>query len=224
MRCLFLANCGILLQTENASLAVDTPNGAHTLFDGLPEEVLKQMAAGEAPFEHLRGFLFTHRHSDHYDKKRLHNVLVRRPELTSLSPSGVTPESGEFVWDPFRVRYCTIPHSGVEFSSVSHRVYLISADGKTVYVTGDADWSPERHLAALDGCKPDLAVWNSNVFTHEESRKLLERSAKNVINHLPLFSDDTLGVGRKCASVRTRIGSEYPNVFFADQPGFSVEI
>ena len=74
MQCFFLANSGLLLRLPDASLAVDAPNGLHTLFDPFPEEALERMAAGEAPYEHLKGFLFTHRHSDHYDKKRLRSV------------------------------------------------------------------------------------------------------------------------------------------------------
>ena len=224
MKCHVLANCGLLLRLPDASIAGDAPNGLHTLFDPFPEAEQERMAAGEAPYEHLKGFLFTHRHSDHYDKKRLRAVLERRPELTAFSPSGATPENGELTIAPFRIRYASIPHSGSEFSEVYHRVVLIEAAGKTVYVTGDADWSPDRHLAVLGDCRPDLAVWNSNVFVHEESRGLLSIAAKNLIVHLPLHSEDALGVGRKCGSVRAKIGSEYPNVIFADHDGLVIEI
>lgn len=224
MQCFFLANSGLLLRLPDASLAVDAPNGLHTLFDPFPEEALERMAAGEPPFEHLKGFLFTHRHSDHYDKKRLRSVLERRQDLTAFSPSGATPEQGEFEISPFRIRYDTVPHSGAEFANVFHRVYRIEAAGKTVYVTGDADWSPERHLAVLGGCKPDLAVWNSNVLTHENSRELLSIPAKNLIVHLPLHSEDALGVGRKCRSVWSRVGAEKPNVTLAEQDGLVLEI
>lgn len=223
MQCVCLANCGLLLRTTDASLAVDAPNGLHTLFDGLPEETLEKMAAGEEPFERLRGFLFTHRHSDHYDKKRLRSVLERRPELIAFSPSGATAERGELEIGPFHIRYFSVPHSGEAFSGVFHRVFLIETEGKTVYVTGDADWAPDLHLQILRDVRPDLAVWTPNVFTHPESRPLLERSERNIIHHLPLFSEDALGIGRKCRSVRERIGADLPNVLFADRPGFTIE-
>lgn len=222
MECLFLANCGLLLRTEDASLAVDTPNGLRTIFDGLSEEMHGKMASGEAPFEHLRGFLFTHRHSDHYDKKRLNSVLERRSELTVFSASGSVAETGELWIDPFHIRYFTVSHSGAEFAEVYHRVFLIEAEGKTVYVTGDADWLPERHLEILRDVRPDLAVWNPNVFTHPESRILLKLAKCSVINHLPLFSEDALGIGRKCKTVRERIGADWPDVLFADGPDFAI--
>ena len=107
MECLFLANAGILLRSSNASLVVDAPNGLHTLFDGLSEEMHGRMASGEAPFEHLRGFLFTHRHSDHYDKKRLNGVLGRRTDVASFSPSGAVAQTGELWIEPFHIRYFT---------------------------------------------------------------------------------------------------------------------
>ena len=224
MQCIFLANCGVLLRLPEASIAVDAPNGLHTLFDPFPEEELERMALGEAPYEHLKGFLFTHRHSDHYDKKRLRAVLERRPELESFSPSGATAERGELHADPFHIRYETISHSGAEFSEVYHRVYLIEAAGKSVYVTGDADWAPEGHLSVLGDCRPDLAVWNSNVVTHPESRALLSLAKKNLIVHLPLHSEDALGVGRKCRSVWARIGEELPNVTLAEHEGMTIEV
>ncbi|MBR2366950.1 MAG: hypothetical protein IKA78_07275 [Oscillospiraceae bacterium] len=222
MECLFLANAGFLLRTDRASLAVDTPNGLRTLFDGLSEDMLRKMSSGEAPFEHLRGFLFTHRHSDHYDKKRLNGVLELRSELTVFSASGAAADSGELWIDPFHIRFYTVPHSGAEFADVFHRVFLIEAEGKTVYATGDADWAPEWHAELLREVHPDLAVWNPNVFTHPESRPLLKLAKRSVINHLPLFSEDHLGIGRKCRSVRERIGADWPEVLFADRPDFTV--
>ena len=224
MECLFLANADLLLRTANASLAIDTPNGLRTLFDGLDDGVLEKMAAAEAPFEHLRGFLFTHRHSDHYDKKRLNGVLNRREGLEVFSASGAAADMGEFSVGPFFIRYFNIPHSGAEFADVFHRVFLIEAEGKTIYVTGDADWTSERHLAILGEKEPDLAVWNPNVFTHPESRVLLRHAKRTVINHLPLFSDDALGIGRKCRSVRERVGADWPQVLFADRPDFTLTL
>lgn len=198
MLCTFLANCGLLLQSGTNAILIDAPNGLHTSFDGLSEEEQHKMAAGTAPYDGLRALFFTHKHSDHYDKKRVREITDARENVFAYVVNGVTPSEGVVQAGPFTVHYFDIGHSGDEFADVFHRVLLVEAEGKKLYVTGDADWKIERHLPILQRFMPDAAVWNPNYLSHEEGRKILQSIPQNYIYHLPVLSDDVFGFDRKC--------------------------
>lgn len=197
MRCTFLANCGLLLESDDHSILVDAPNGLHTAFDGVSDAEFEKMLHGMPPYDGLCAMFFTHRHLDHYDKKRVRQLSQTRPDVAAYAPNGLTPLEGQVQAGDFTVRYFTIGHSGEEFSDVSHRVLLVEVEGKRLYITGDAMWN-ELHLPILQQYSPNAAVWNPNFLTHEEGRALLGSVPRNFIYHLPVFGADVFGFGRKC--------------------------
>ena len=212
LRCTFLANCGVLVEAGEDSLLIDAPNCEHTLFDGCPQEEVEKMAAAEAPYGGLCGLFFTHRHSDHYDRKRVRQITDSRPELTVFSPNGMTPAAGTVQAGPFFVRYASIPHSGEEFAGVFHRVLIVTIGGKTLYFTGDADWDAQAHFSALDAAAPDAIFCNPNLLSHPDGRELLRRCGKAFVCHLPEKADDALGIGRKARTCLRRYGDELPRM------------
>lgn len=197
MRCTFLANCGLRLEHEGSVILVDAPNSLHSIFDGLSEAEHKKMVDGVAPYEGLCGLFFTHTHADHYDKKRVREITDARQNICAYAPNGQIPREGTLSVGPFTVRFFTIGHSGAEFADVVHRVLLVEAGGKSIYITGDAWWDSPAHLEIINVFKPAAAVWNPNFLSHEEGRALMGFVPMNYLYHLPVDADDVLGFGRK---------------------------
>ena len=223
MRCTFLANCGLLLEHGGQSILVDAPNGLHTLFDGVSAEDHRKMVTGQSPYDGLCGIFFTHRHSDHYDKKRVREITDARREVPSYAPNGLTPKEGVVHAGVFTVRYFDIGHSGAEFSEVVHRVLLVEAGNSRVYITGDAQWDDPKHLEIINGFSPTAATWNPNYLSHEEGRALMGFVKQNYLYHLPVIADDSLGFGRKCRHDYLRYG-DCVNAVLVDTYPKTVEV
>lgn len=206
--CTVLANCGLHLEYAGDSLLVDAPNGQRTAFDGVSSEEGNRMISGLPPYQNLRGLIFTHKHSDHYDRSRVRAAAAARPDLVVFAPNGLTSECGTVQAGAFSVDYYSIPHSGEEFADVVHRVFLIRAGKHRIYVTGDADWEHEAHGEIIRTTAPTAAFWNPNYVSHESARALLGQISQNFIYHLPVNAEDIFGFGRKCRSSYARHSSE----------------
>ena len=220
----FLENAGLYLQSQGCGLLVDAPNREKTLFDGIPQPVVDAMAAGEPPYDALCGMVFTHKHSDHYDKKRVRQLTDSRPNLTVFATNGATPPTGELTIGCYTIRYFTVPHSGAEFAEEYHRTFLISDGIDTIYVAGDSVWDKQYHLAILDGVKLTAAVWNPNFVSMAEGRELLQLAQKNYVNHFPIQSEAMSGIGRKCKTSFTRYPDELQTTTLVDALPLTVEI
>jgi len=206
--CTVLANCGLHLEYAGDSLLVDAPNGQRTAFDGVSNEEGERMISGAPPYQSLRGLIFTHKHSDHYDRSRVRAAAASRSDLVVFAPNGITPERGTLQAGAFAVDYYSIPHSGEEFADVVHRVFLIRAGKHRIYVTGDAAWDHETHAGIIHTAAPTVAFWNPNYVSHESARALLRQLPQNYIYHLPVNAEDSIGFGRKCRSSFSRYSSE----------------
>ena len=182
------------------------------------------MAAGTAPYDGLCGMFFTHGHADHCDKKRVREITSVRQNVGAYVPNGATPAEGVVQTGPFLVRYFTVSHSGEEFSDVPHRVILAEADGKRIYLTGDARWDDALHQSILETYHPDVAVWNPNFVTHAEGRELLTAASRNYIYHMPVSVPDSFGIAAKCRTCMERYGPELQNTQVVEAYPHMIEI
>lgn len=224
MRCTFLANCGVLLESGGESVLIDAPNGLHTAFDGVSDEEFQKMCSGVAPYDGLCGMLFTHTHADHFDRKRVLEVCGNREGVSAFIPDGSTSAEGILHMGKFRVRFFTVDHSGEEFWNVKHRVFLVDDGERSIYFTGDADWLTCTHNKILSAFQPHAAVWNPNFVSHEEGRSLLEECRGNYICHLPVYANDTYGFGRKCMSCYVKFQDKLKTTKLIDRYPLTVEI
>lgn len=224
LKCTFLANCALYLETETEGLLLDAPNGLRSPFDGVSEEEGLRMINGEMPYDKLVGMVFTHKHSDHFDRRRARAILEKNPAAVLFAPGGGTAEQGEFLAGSAKIRYFAVPHSGQEFSNTVHRVFVIAMGGKTLYVTGDADWEADLHKEILHTYRPDVCFFNPNYVSHETGREVVQRSAKSFIYHMPFQSEDTYGIARKCRSSFDRYGMELQNAELITRYPITVEL
>ena len=224
MKLIFLGNCAVYARQGDCGVLIDAPNGLHTTFDGMPEELFEQIAASEPPYDVLSAACFTHKHSDHYDKKRLKTLLAQRGDFPVFAPNGATPENGEFPFPGGRLQYFSIRHSGEDFEEVYHRVLLLTIGDQTIYVTGDADWSDPLHAEIINTYKPCAAIWNPNFVSRDEGRALLSLCARNFIYHMPVESTVHIGIARKAYRMFERYPEQLRNVRLIDAYPTEIEI
>ncbi|MBQ7256040.1 MAG: hypothetical protein IJS31_07360 [Oscillospiraceae bacterium] len=224
MKLIFLGNCAVYARQGDCGVLIDAPNGLHTTFDGMSESLFAQIAASEPPYDVLNAACFTHKHSDHYDKKRLKTLLAQRGDFPVFAPNGATPENGEFPFLGGRLQYFSIRHSGEDFGEVYHRVLLLTIGDQTIYVTGDADWSNPLHTEIISTYKPYAAIWNPNFVSRDEGRALLSLCARNFIYHMPVESTVHIGIARKAYRMFERYPEQLRNVRLIDTYPTEVEI
>ena len=180
MRITLVSSCGLVLEQDGSALLIDALNKQFRCYYGLPPEVFAKMLAGEPPYDAVCGVLFTHAHPDHYSASRTEQLRAAcGAPVFLLQPN--TPERLMMQLGPFTVECSRFPHIPVPgMAEAPHAVYWISAAGKSIYVTADAQIDTERHRAILHGRRADAAFWNGQYLSHPETRELLlEAAVKN---------------------------------------------
>lgn len=224
MRITLVSSCGLILEQDGQTLLIDALNKQFRCYYGLPPEVFAKMLAGEPPYDAVCGVLFTHAHPDHYSASRAEQLRAACGAPVFL-PQPNTPERLMMQLGPFTVECSRFPHIPVPgMAEAPHAVYWISAAGKSIYVTADAQIDTERHRAILHGRRADAAFWNGQYLSHPETRELLlEAAVKNYIYHIPVDEKDVCGIRRKCERSMARFGAELPDVSLLEQYPSSLE-
>ena len=224
LKCTFLGNCGLLLETESDAVLVDCPNGIHRAYDRLSEDEFARMRSGFSPYDKLKGLLFTHLHDDHYDKLRVVELVEQDDSLLLFAPDEATPNSGVLRVGGFLVRYFKVFHSGENLRDVPHWVLVVEADGKRVFITGDSEWTEQILTDLAITFHPDCGIFNPNFVSHDEGRRLMALIPKNYIYHYPVNREDLYGIARKCRSRFIKHAEELRNVTLVDWLPFTAEI
>ena len=224
LKAVFLGNSGCCITDGQTAVLLDAPNGLYSVFDAVSESEMTEIMQRKPPFDCIRAVLFSHRHSDHYNKKRLQMLLESHPDLQVFYPNGSTAPSGTLSVGGARVEYAAVPHSGVEFSDVPHVVYWIDMNGTCVYFSGDATWDKQKHQSIWKGRVPDVGIWNPNFINHEEGRALMQQCKTNILCHLPNRSEDVLGIGKKAQSSILKFGGTIPNLICVTEYPMTIDL
>lgn len=219
MKITLLCSCGLLIESGQDAVLVDAVNGPAMTFKALPEDEYQKMLTGEKPYEKLPGLYFTHRHLDHMDVKKVSELLTARSRTEDVSPAPGVRKTGCIT-----VTSVLFPHTPVPtVVDRPHYVLLTEAEGKTVYITADADIDAERHRQILNGKTVDAAFWNGQYLSYPETRALLKDCAKrNYIYHIP--EDESDGICRKCVRNLERYPEETAGVVLMNRYPTVIEL
>ena len=154
-----LHNCALIIRTDDSALAIDVFSKGIYPFDGIDEENIIAAMSGKGFFKEIKATLYTHIHPDHYDKE-LNDSFTKKFNIPTFVPDSNLGKDGRFDIGNFSVRYHKIRHSGKEYRDVIHYVLLINAEGKNIYIAGDADFNSKEHLEFLSDIKVDAAFFN----------------------------------------------------------------
>ena len=211
MKITLLANCGLAIEQNGNVLLIDTPNGSFAQYEVLPESELDKICSREAPYEYGVSLAYTHKHSDHYSSAKVQRVAEAGSLRSFFAPVEQTPWHGVLEdFGGFRLEYFRIEHTPLPPDLMwPHCVYLIEADGKRIYVTGDAAPDAPLHSSFLAGRRCDCAFWNGQYLSHPETRVLLHQTAKrNYIYHIPADEPDVMGIRRKAERNMQRVADD----------------
>lgn len=208
-----LCNAGLRLNCGEETLLIDVLNGPCRHYAVVPDEGLAQLMAGEEPYQHVTGILYTHLHPDHFDRGKNEAYRQRNPSALWWMPDDDTPERGRFSTGAFQVDFCRMPHIDFGMPACGQYAFLIRAAGVEVYVAADAAPEAEVHRAFLGGRAADYGFWNPVFLALPEGRRLLREAAKtSFIYHMPVKCPETHGIHWKAERCLGRYSAELPNV------------
>lgn len=134
------ANCGLVLASHGAVLLVDALHGAPEGFSEVPTAFLSRLRTGAWK---PTGLLFTHEHPDHYDPDLAREFGQGIPLITPTRRKNCPILDSGNQWFRYSIggiEVLQIPnrHDGEVFRSVPHASLLITLEGRSVFIAGDA--------------------------------------------------------------------------------------
>ena len=224
MKISLLCNAGLALQYDGQVLLIDAINGEAEPFCALSDDLWQKILLGEKPFDNVVALSFTHCHRDHYDESKIRRYMQMHPDVPVLLP-GEKSSQGKIVIGAFEICYKLMPHAPMSEETPPHVVAAISAGERSVYISGDALLDVNLHREFLNGRKMDVAFWNSMYLSREETRKLMQETAKmNCIYHMPFEKPDAYGLWKKCLSNYRRYPEELKNVTVLNRYPMEIEV
>jgi len=203
------ANAGLCLIFPNQfKVWIDLfPSGETRLFSFLKESEWEQIKKDPVYYPPDL-VLFTHTHPDHYCSKRAQELRQALPEVPIVLP-GNYPEDGpsflpsdpvlvngreaRFSSGPLSVCLIATQHSGKEYAATRHYSILLTYEGKTIFVSGDADWHSDSLSQLFDRLHPDLAVLTFPWASTQSGRELVQCLMKPehvLLYHVPNPEED----------------------------------
>lgn len=164
----YLGNDGFLVRSGSQAVLFDALFGEGLPdYDRVPENAIRDLETGKAPFADINLVLVSHVHPDHFDLSSIVRFLKSHPSTVVVAPSQVAAQLRNALADkrqalsqiriaPLKQGQITTQEEGgvqVESFSLSHgnvenAAYLVILNGKPVLHIGDADL-PMKGLAQL---------------------------------------------------------------------------
>ena len=217
MKLTLLCNCGLLFTAQGQSLLVDAPNEMPCPpFYALPEPDFAALSARQGDFSSLQVLVFTHAHADHYSPAR---VRACAQGLPVLLPQRQDAPPQSFRFGVFTVELQPIAHTPLPHAALPpNAAVIVEAEGRRVYLGGDADIDVAAHERAMQGRRFDAAFWNGQFLSYPQTRALLHAaSSRNYIYHIPVDERDVSGIRRKCRRNLQRFAQELSGVVLLEQ-------
>lgn len=223
-----LANAGLLIDTGRLRMLVDGiySETGHT-FSTIPKDIEKRLIEGGGEFDNIQYLLFTHLHPDHFDRHKAREFIENNKVSGVFFPledsCAVDIEMKEFIAELHDNKTPIVPlslkrgeqrritidsetevtafgtgHMGVQYSDVPNICYLITSGGKTLLITGDADFQAADFAAAGPYGQLDAVAVNPMFYQAKQGAELIGRLAPKqlIIYHIPFEGQDEMNLRR----------------------------
>ena len=248
----YLCNAGVLVSGKSGAILIDGLTDSRIApYRGLHDRDLEAVLAGKPPFDTLRAAIFTHTHPDHFSFNNIKQLLTRRPEIIVVFPESESRresilyktsaisrlnvlshkcqgETIELSLDGFQVTACATVHDGKEYCSVNHYAYLVCAEGKKIFHSGDS--APNQgnysHLN-LPAKGIDLAILPFPYVGLTSAAQVIARDIRPRalgILHFPLREYDINCWAKNTYNHYSRIQDMLPTTTFLYSPGTHILI
>lgn len=223
---LLTANAGVLICCRGRKILVDALHSEKTnRFSRVSDDVLRQIVNGEGDFADTDIALFTHDHSDHYNKNWTMRLLERNPGIQMVTPvRDFTERKNVHILsrpkETFRLAGVDITckrllHDGSEYASVANYGYMLDAGGCRIVLLGDSAMDAKTIGAFLDGFAPDLALLNFPFLTLKRGREIMENvigAKQTFLFHLPEPGDDINGYTASAQRILRKVYQNDPSI------------
>lgn len=193
MKILYLAGCGLYIESNNTGILVDGLYTSCQGFSEMPAAVQTGIFSHEAPFLHLKKLLFTHQHSDHCDRNLFEKYLHQYPETEYFLPSKYMENLKS--WKKDGIYAFPTWHLPSDTYKIAHFSYIIEGDNERVLILGDA--YPTKCRQILSECHNiTYAFVNPYFLKLPSGREILEKICpeKCYVYHIPYLKDDSYGM------------------------------
>ena len=209
MKLFHTENAGVYIRSAGTGLFIDGIHGGTSVgFSPMTAEELHQVEAKEGIFSQLDGLLFTHLHIDHFQAKKVTQLMSHYPDLAIWGPGlekrhlEAYEEDGEdvrFRIGDFFVRGYRTDHSGKPFQKEPHLSLLITEEstGENVFIAGDAIFYPEQAEKILEDVeRVDMAFTMIYQLIEESSVRFLNtlKPERVLLYHRPKPEEDRNGL------------------------------
>lgn len=249
VRVTLLATAGVVVESEGTRVMVDGlfKKDGHP-FSAVPDELRKDLMAGRTPFGPVDCLMFTHLHPDHFDGQETIAYLESNPVKNVFLPACVSsegckrlikwmdahavpytplelPSGGHARFSPgegVEVTVFNTMHMGKRYGHVDNYCLLLGMNGRTLLITGDADYDSEAFARALRGREICAALVNPLFYQDRRGRAILDtvvRPGKAVLYHIPFAGDDAFMLRPVAKRLTERAGDAGYEVLALTEPG-----
>jgi L-ascorbate metabolism protein UlaG (beta-lactamase superfamily) len=213
---------------------------ADDIFSSIPDDILGRIVNGFEEFNGIDGLLFTHFHKDHFSREKTVECLEKNHIGKILLPEGMVSvkkqaaESGtevvvmrlpfgvkeQQVIKDIRIQYFRAAHSGEQYSQVENYCFLISVGDKTIYISGDADFSNDYQYRMLETEDVTVGFFNPLCFHSRSGRELINRihPKRVLMYHVPLAVEDKYAFREISEKVMNTFGDRLPPCDIVSEP------
>lgn len=244
----YIANCGVLVCTPEATILLDGLFEETQYFDGPSPLVKKRMLAKDIPFEQIDYLLFTHNHKDHLDYAQLIAYLeanspfgvflpkdsssgymetlrvIQQKGIELISPDFWKEDIGKWDMKGIELTYFFSPHSGKEYQQVNHFGLLLKTCWESIYFSGDSDFLVNTQVERLNGSRVDVAFFNPYHLNSVAGRKIISEIHAGVtyIYHVPPERKDEFSIRRQAIKDLEKHQELLPPIRLILEPEFSL--
>lgn len=144
--------------------------------------------------------LTTHDHDDHFSRKLLDKAAERYPDCRIISPWEEPEKKGKiYTVNDLTVTAILLPHRAApDIPACDNYGFVMEADGKSVFLPGDAEPFGEEMTELAQNFHPDAAILPFVWMMLPRCRRVLDILAPKAAAfvHLPFEEDDSRGYNR----------------------------
>lgn len=224
--CIFHSvNSGLYFWDGKSGLLVDGIHGGRECgMSSLPELMSRQLEHHTGFFAHTSGVLFTHLHSDHFQRQGLLQLL-NTPEPPCVYGPGLLESNvtvhpicnglGHIFIDNFSVLAKETAHDGRQFSGEQHQSYVIRTGKEVFLIAGDALFASQDMELADMLCGVVKAAF-CNLYhlrvPQNQSFLLRLRPEQIFLVHLPFLEDDRFQYWEAVRQLERYLSPKFPPV------------
>ena len=212
MNCLKISevlNAGVLIEANNTKILID---GIHFTkafeWSSIDENLMHQIIHTNKNFQNINFLLFSHQHSDHFDKEKTLEYIEYNDveKLIMCDFSNEELEENEMLEElksdffdigtinlaHVKINYFKTKHLKNEQYGINHYSFIINVHNKNILYLGDADFGKKETLEPLKDYKIDVIIAPFIIATTVLGIKYINETNPDllILNHLPNKEDD----------------------------------